>query len=101
MATSTGIDKILLATVAERMDSKLEFSKKWNNGKDDFKTGDVVLVLSTDNPRGQWPLGQITKTFSGSDGRVRVVDVQVGRNELTGSAHKLVPHECDNQIDEL
>ena len=36
-----------------------------NNGKDDFKTGDAVLVLSTDNPQGQWPLGRITKTFTG------------------------------------
>ena len=24
--------------------------KKWNNKKDDFKAGDVVLVLSTDTP---------------------------------------------------
>ena len=74
--------------------------KKWNNRKDDFKTGDVVLVLSTDNPQGQWPLGRITKTFTGSDGRVRVVNVQVGRNEFTRSVHKLVPLECDNRIDE-
>ena len=78
----------------------LNSRKKWNNGKDDFKTGDVVLVLSTDNPRGQWPLGRITKTFTGSDGRVRVVNVQVGRNELTRSVQKLVPLECDNRIDE-
>ena len=79
----------------------LNSHKKWNNGKDDFKTGDVVLVLSTDNPWGQWPLGRITKTFFRLDGRVRVVNVQVGQNELTRSVHKLVPPECDNQIDEL
>ena len=60
-----------------------------------------MLVLSTDNPWGQWPLGKITKTFTGSDGRVCVVNVQVGQNELTRSVHKLVPPECDNQIDEL
>ena len=74
--------------------------KKWSNGKDDLKTGDVVLVLSTDNPRGQWPLGRITKTFVRLDGRVHVVNVQVGQNELTRSVHKLVPLECVNQIDE-
>ena len=80
--------------------SSLNSRKKWNNVKDDFKTGDVVLVLSTNNPRSPWPFGRITKTFTGSDGRVRVVNVQVGRNELTRSVHKLVPLECDNQIDE-
>ena len=73
--------------------------KKWNNKKDDFKAGDVVLVLSTDTPQGQWPLGHITKTFTGSDGRVRVVNVQVGRNGLTRSVHKLVPLEFDGRID--
>ena len=74
----------------------LNSHKKWNNGKDDFKIVDVVLVLSTDNPRGQWPLGRITKTFTGSDGCVCVVNLQVGWNELTHSVHKLVPLECDN-----
>ena len=59
-----------------------------------------MLVLSTNNARGQWAFGRITKTFTGSDGRVRVVNMQVGRNELTRSVHKLVPLECDNQIDE-
>ena len=46
----------------------LNSRKKRNSEKDDFKSGDVVLVLSTDKPRGQWPLGRITKTFIGSDG---------------------------------
>ena len=59
-----------------------------------------MLVLSTDNPQGQWPLGRITKTFTGSDGHVHVVNVQVGWNELIRSVHKLVPLEYDNQVDE-
>ena len=59
----------------------------------------MVLVLSADTPRGQWPLGRITKTITGSDGRVRVVNVQAGRNKLTRSVHKLVPLEFDGQID--
>ena len=73
----------------------LNSRKKWNNEKDDFKVGDIVLVLSNDTPRGQWPLGRVTQIFVGSDGRVRVVKVQVGRNELTRSVHKLVPLEYD------
>ena len=77
----------------------LNSRKKWNSEKDDFKVGDVVLVLSTDTPRGHWPLGRITKTIIGSDKRVRVVNVQVGQKELTRSVHKLVPLECDGRID--
>ena len=70
----------------------LNSRKKWNSEKDDLKVGDVVLVLSTDTLRGHWPLGLITKAIIGSDGRVRVVNVQVGQKELTRSVHKLVPH---------
>ena len=77
----------------------LNSHKKWNSEKDDFKVGDVVLVLSTDTPRGHWPLGRITKTIIGSDKRARVVNVRVGQNELTRSVHKLVPLECNGRID--
>ena len=50
MAVSTGVDKTFLATTLREWIPSLNSHKKWNNGKDDFKTGDVVLVLSTDNP---------------------------------------------------
>ena len=43
----------------------LNSRKKWDSVKDDFKVGDVVLVLSTDTPRGNGPLGRITKTITG------------------------------------
>ena len=59
----------------------------------------MVLVLSNDSPRDQWPLEHITKTIVGLDGRVRVLNVQVEETELKRSAHKLVPLECDGQID--
>ena len=60
-----------------------------------------MLVLSTDTLRGHWPLGRITKTIIGLDKRVRVVNVQVGQQELTRSVHKLVPLKCDGRIDKL
>ena len=50
-----------------------------------------MLVLSTDTPHAQWPLGRITKAFIGSNGRICVVNVQVGQKEFTRSVHKLVP----------
>ena len=37
-------------------------------------------MMSTETPRGKWPLGRIVKVFPGKDDRVRVVDVQVGKS---------------------
>ena len=58
----------------------LNSHKKRNSEKVDFQTGDVVLVLLTGTPQGQWSLGHITKMFTGSDGCVHVVNVQVEQN---------------------
>ena len=58
-----------------------------------------MLVLSTDTPQGQWSFGRITKTFIGSDDRVRVLNVKVGYKEFTRSALKLGPLKCDGRID--
>ena len=79
--------------------SSFNSREKWKSEKDNFKVGDVVLVLSNNSRRGHWTLGQITKTSIGSDGRVPVVNVQVGQNKLTRSVHKLVSLECDGGID--
>ena len=69
--------------MAERVDSKLNSRKKWNN--------DAICPLHHDILQ--------KKTFTGSDGRVCVVNVQVGWNELTHSVHKLVPLKFDGRID--
>ena len=65
--------------------------KKWYHEKDDPKVGDVVLVVSTDTPRGKWPLGKITETFPGKDGHVRVVNVQVGKTVMKRPIAKICP----------
>ncbi len=38
--------------------------------------GDIVLLNDQQLFTHTWPLGRIIKTYSGSDGKVRVVDVQ-------------------------
>ena len=48
---------------------------KWTERKDNVKVGDVVLMVDQNNPRGRWPLARVAKVYPGSDGRVRVVDV--------------------------
>ena len=58
--------------------------------------GEVVLIVSPDTPRGQWPLGRVIEVHPGEDGRVRVAKIQVGRNVITRSVSKLCPLEvCD------
>lgn len=67
--------------------------KKWRSDQADLKVGDVVIVMSTDTPRGKWPLGRIVKLFPGKDNKVRVVDIQVGRTVLRRPIVKLCPLE--------
>ena len=73
--------------------------KKWTKCKRDLRIGNVVLIVSTDTPRGQWPLGRITNTHPGSDGHVRVVDVLVGDKEMRRPITKVCPLEfgCDGE----
>ena len=48
----------------------LSARKKWRRDQPNFKVGDVVIVMSTENPRGKWPLGHIVKVLPGKDDRV-------------------------------
>ena len=71
----------------------LNSRKKWFHNRENFKEGDVVILMSPDTPRGKWPLGRIVKTHPGTDGQVRVVDVQVGKSIVTRPVVKLCPLE--------
>ena len=75
----------------------LNSRKKWLHPQRDLEVGNVVLVLSTDSPRGHWPLGRITEIHPGRDGHVRVAKVQVGKNVLTRPISKLCPLEIGGQ----
>ena len=52
--------------------------------------GDVVLVLDSTTPRGEWPLGRVTKVFRGGDDRVRVVEVKSRGKLITRPVVKLI-----------
>ena len=39
----------------------LQNRQKWQRPKRDLQVGDVVLVAQENVPRGQWPLGRVTK----------------------------------------
>ncbi|XP_078360400.1 uncharacterized protein LOC144644752 [Oculina patagonica] len=71
----------------------LSARKKWHRDRPNLKVGDVVIVMSTETPRGRWPLGRIVKVLPGKDDRVRVVDVQVGKTVYRRPIVKLCPLE--------
>ncbi len=77
------------------MAARLTARKKWFGTSRDIQVGEVVLVLSPDTSRGNWPLGRVIEVFPGQDGHVRVVKIQVGRTTLVLPISKLCPLECD------
>ncbi len=50
--------------------------KKWNIDQGNLKPGDVVLVIDSNQPRGQWLLGRVHVVHTAQDGIVRSVDVK-------------------------
>ena len=64
---------------------------KWTTEEKNMKVGDVVLVVSSDTPRGKWPLGRVVEIKPGSDGKVRVVQVEVGGKIMLRPINRLCP----------
>ena len=50
--------------------------QKWHKKKRNVRVGDVVLVQDSNQARGNWKLGKVSKVYPGDDGRVRKVDVE-------------------------
>ena len=74
----------------------LNSRKKWLNPQRNLQVGEIVLVISPEAPRGQWPLGRVIEVYPGEDGCVRVAKIQVGCKTLTRTVSKLCPLEvCD------
>ena len=73
--------------------------KKWFKERKNLQVGDVVLLVSPENQRAQWPLARILETYPGKDGFVRSVKVQVGDKQLIRPIVKLCPLELDSSFD--
>lgn len=71
--------------------------KKWVQQRRDIQAGDVVLVVSQDTSRGNWPLGRVLEVYPGADGRVRVAKIQIGKGTLVRPVTKLCPLELDDE----
>ena len=81
--------------MATRVASKFKPTAKMVQDEKDVKPGDVVLVISPDTVRGQWPLGRILEAYPGKDEKVRSVKVQVGDKQFLRPIVKVCPLELD------
>ena len=50
--------------------------QKRHTKKRNVRVGDVVLIQDSNQVRGNWKLGKVSKVYPGDDARVRIVDVK-------------------------
>ena len=62
--------------------STLQCRCKWKDALPNLEVGDLAMVLlrCKESPRNNWPIGLISKTIKGSDGKVRRVEVSTAKN---------------------
>ena len=78
--------------------------RKWNQRRDNIALDDIVLIVDTFLPRGQWPMGRVVKLYPDSVGVVRVVDVKSSNGILRRSISKLcviVRADCEEKTNEV
>ena len=68
---------------------QLQKRQKWVRPKDNFKNGDVVLLIDKSRPRNSWQLGRIIATMPAKDGLVRQVQVKTRSTTLIRPVCKL------------
>ena len=76
---------------------ELNRRQKWHNEKPNICTGDIVLVMDENSPRGSWPLARVSDVFSGRDGLVRSVRLRTKSGQLVRPITKVVLLEGQTQ----
>lgn len=64
--------------------------KKWTKEECNLQQGDIVLMMSENVPRGNWPKGTVVNTYSSEDGFVRKVSMRTSSGSYDRPIHKLV-----------
>lgn len=75
----------------------LQVRHKWTKKKNNFKVGDIVLVLDADKDLREWyPKAIITEVFPDKFGETRNVSCKLADgNQYKRSVQKLVPLELN------
>ncbi|GBM86012.1 hypothetical protein AVEN_30513-1 [Araneus ventricosus] len=64
--------------------SEFQQRNKWQFQKKNVKVGDLVVLIEDNMPAFKWPLGRITKIYSGNDTLIRVLNFKTQKAENTG-----------------
>ena len=62
---------------------------KWQKTDQPLEEGDLVWILEEWTPRGIWPLGRVTRTFTGPDNIARSCEVKTALGKLKRPAVRL------------
>ena len=68
----------------------LQIRQKWQYPRRNLAVGDIVLVVTENTSRNQWPLGRIQEIFPDKRGFVRKVKVSVKSTILERPVDKIV-----------
>ena len=68
----------------------LKKRQKWTSREAALEMDDVVWLLEEFTPRGIWPLGRVTRTFTGPDNIARSCEVKTALGKLNRPAVKLM-----------
>lgn len=65
------------STFIRRYLPTLQGRPKWRTDGDQLTADQVVLIVDPQLPRALWPVGRVTETYPGADGRIRTASVKV------------------------
>ncbi len=57
----------------------LQERRKWQLKRRSHAVGDLVLLIETNVPRNNWPLGRVVRVYRDAQGMVRDLEVQISR----------------------
>ena len=68
----------------------LQERQKWNHPKQNFQTGDIVLIKDENTPRNNWKMGRILEVKPDKHGLVRSVLIKTQSSEFLRPVNKVV-----------
>ncbi|GAA6085473.1 uncharacterized protein LOC113069085 [Tachysurus ichikawai] len=64
---------------------------KWRKDGKELSVGQVVLIVDSQLPRALWPVGKVTETLAGPDGKIHTARVRVHDTSYTRPVVRLIP----------
>lgn len=68
----------------------LQLRQKCQTSAPDLAVEQVVMVVDSQLPRAQWPIGRVTKVIPSDDGKLRAAEADIKGNTYTRPVAKLI-----------